>query len=376
MRLLKLIPAILLLVIFQYTNGTPYNERSIDFKVNKTEQDRKDGIYAEFNTNKGRIVARLEYEKTPLTVANFIGLTEGTISNASFPKGVSFYKGSVWHRVVKGHVIQGGSPVTDKAPEKEETGSTGYVIPNEITDLRHNKAGILGMANSGPHTNTCQYYITLAERSYLDGNYTVFGEVVEGIDVVNAIIQGDTTYSISIIRKGKDAESFIVNDVTFKKMLDYQWNKVKQEEKTRKENDEKFISGNFPGLIATASGLRYKILNPGSGDHPPKGSVLNVSYTGRLINGVTFTSSAESGRPTANINPTVFEYSADSGDFIKGLREGLAEMKEGEKRLLIIPSSLAYGENGFYARNIAGQKRFVISPGETLILEVTLISFK
>jgi len=173
-----------------------------------------------------------------MTVANFIGLAEGTIHNASYPAGISFYSGSIWHRVVKGHVIQGGSPVIDKAPGKEEPGATGYVIPNEITDLSHNKAGMVGMANSGPNTNTCQYYITLGDRSYLDGNYTVFGEVVEGMDVVNKIVQGDTTFTISIVRKGKEAESFIVNDATFKMLLDAQWNKVKQEENIRKEKDK------------------------------------------------------------------------------------------------------------------------------------------
>jgi peptidylprolyl isomerase len=311
-----------------------------------------------------------------MTVANFIGLAEGTISNASYPPGVPFYNGSKWHRVVKGHVIQGGSPATGKSPEKDEVSATGYVIPNEISDLSHNRAGMLGMANSGPHTNTCQYYITLGDRSYLDGNYTLFGEVVEGMDVVNKIVQGDTTYSIAIIRAGEDAEKFAVNDETFNYLVNRQWRKVKSEEEIRKIKDEKFISDNFPGLISTSSGLRYKVLVSGQGNSPSSGSQMSVSYSGRLINGVSFASTNDAGKPAMNAKPAAFTFNADSAGFIKGLKEGLTGMKTGEKRLLIIPPELGYGENGFYVREIPGQKRFVISPREILILEVTLISFK
>jgi cyclophilin family peptidyl-prolyl cis-trans isomerase len=340
------------------------------------EQDKKDGLFAEFNTNKGRIVVRLDYKKAPMTVANFVGLTEGTIHNASYPPGVPFYKGSIWHRVVKGHVIQGGSPVVDKAPEKEEVGATGYVIPNEITDLSHNKAGMFGIANSGPHTNTCQYYITLGDRSYLDGNYTVFGEVVAGMDVVFKIVQGDTTRSISIIRSGEEAKKFIVNDLTFKELVDKQWQKVRKEEELRKINDEKFISENNPGLKVTASGLRYKVLKAGSGDTPVAGSQINVSYSGKLINGTKFVSTTDAGKPGTDTEPMAFIHQLGTNIPTRGFDEGVSTMKVGEKRLLIIPPDLAYGINGFYAKDIPGQKRFVISPGEVLIIEVTLISWK
>ena len=143
---------------------------------------------------------------------------------------------------MKGHVIQGGEPSTVKDPANSEVNSTGYEIPNEITDLSHNKAGMLGMANAGPNTNTCEYYITLADRSYLDGNYTLFGEVVDGMDVVNKIEKGDTTFSITIIRAGAEAEKFIVNDDIFKALVDKQWKKVKYEKEQKKSEVEKFIS--------------------------------------------------------------------------------------------------------------------------------------
>jgi cyclophilin family peptidyl-prolyl cis-trans isomerase/FKBP-type peptidyl-prolyl cis-trans isomerase len=353
-----------------------YGIANLDHQLSRDGYFMPDGIYADFNTNKGRISVMLDYKKAPVTVANFIGLAEGTISNASYPEGVPFFNGSKWHRVVKGHVIQGGSPAIDKAPEKEDVSATGYFIPNEIADLSHNKAGMLGMANSGPHTNTCQYYITLGDRSYLDGKYSLFGEVVDGMDVVNKIVQGDTTYSISIIRAGAEAEKFVVNDEVFSNLLDIQWRKVKFEEGMRKAKDEKFITDNYSGLITSSSGLKYKVLIPGKGNAQPAGAQLMVNYTGRLINGVTFSSSADAGKPTTNNKPAEFLYSSDNKSFIKGLAEGLTGMKQGEKRLLIIPSDLGYGENGFYAKDIPGQKRFVISPRETLILEVTLISFK
>jgi carboxypeptidase Q len=353
-----------------------YGIANLDHLLSREDFFMPDGIYADFSTNKGRISVMLDYKKAPMTVANFIGLAEGTISNASYPSGVPFYNGSKWHRVVKGHVIQGGSPAIATTPEKDEVSDTGYVLPNEISDLSHYKAGMFGMANSGPHTNTCQYYITLGDRSYLDGNYTLFGEVVEGMDVVNKIVQGDTTYTITIVRAGEEPEKFIVNDEVFQRLVDRQWRKVKYEMDMKKAKDEKFIVENYPDLTTTPSGLRYKIILNGKGNPSSAGAQMNVIYTGRLINGLTFASSADTGKPAMNSKPVVFSYRSDSEDFIKGLKEGLTDMRPGEKRLLIIPSDLAYGEKGFYSKDVPGQKRFVISPGETLILEVTLISIK
>jgi peptidylprolyl isomerase len=337
---------------------------------------RPDGIYAVLNTNKGKITVLLYPKKAPVTVANFVGLTEGTITNASYPLGIPFYKGSIWHRVVKGHVIQGGEPSIVKDPANAEVNSTGYEIPNEISDLSHNKAGMIGMANAGPNTNTCEYYITLADRSYLDGNYTLFGEVVDGIDVVNKIVQGDTTLSVNIIRAGAEAEKYIVNDVVFKELLDIQWRKVKYEKEIRKLREEKFIADNYPGLTSLPDGLRYKTLSEGKGNSPATGSSLTLKYTGRLINGLTFVSSADKGKPIPASKPVEFSYKAGEESQIKGLDEAISDMKTGEKRLLVIPAELAYGINsGYYGKDITGQKRFVISPGETLILEVTLLRY-
>ena len=121
------------------------------------------------------------------------------------------------------------------------------------------------MANSGPNTNTCQFYITLGDRSYLDGNYTLFGEVVDGMDVVNKIVQGDTIYSVTIVRAGQEAEKFIVNDQKFQDLVERQWRKVKNEKAQKDARDEKFIIDNYPGLGSRPDGSRIKALKEGTG---------------------------------------------------------------------------------------------------------------
>jgi FKBP-type peptidyl-prolyl cis-trans isomerase len=233
---------------------------------------------------------------------------------------------------------------------------------------------MIGMANSGPNTNTCEYYITLGDRSYLDGNYTLFGEVVDGMDVVNNIVQGDTTRSITIVRAGAEAEKFVVNDETFKELADRQWRKVNYEKAEKKAVEDKFINDNYKGLQILSDGLRYKVLEQGKGNKPSDGSVLTVKYSGKIISGFSFASSADQGKPVPGLKPVVFSHPIGKDELIKGLNEALQDMQPGEKRLLIVPPELAYGINSaYYGKEIAGQKRFVISPGETLILEVTLI---
>jgi cyclophilin family peptidyl-prolyl cis-trans isomerase len=352
-----------------------YGTANLDHLLSRDGNFMPDGIYADFNTNKGRISVMLDYKKAPMTVANFIGLAEGTISNATYPLATPFFKGSIWHRVVKGHVIQGGEPSTVKDPATADVNSTGYQLPNEITSLSHNKAGMIGMANDGPNTNTCEYYITLADRSYLDGNYTLFGEVVDGMDVVNKIAVGDTTLSVTIIRAGAEAEKFTVNDETFKIMVDKQWKKVNAEKESRKSEDEKFISSKYPGLTSLPDGMRYKILVEGSGNKANDGQELQVKYEGRLISGMSFVSSADDGKPVSAAKSKDFSHTMGHEGLIKGLDEALKDMKAGEKRLLIIPPELGFGvKSAYYGKETPGQKRFVISPGETLILEATLVT--
>jgi peptidyl-prolyl cis-trans isomerase A (cyclophilin A) len=197
------------------------------------------------------------------------------------------------------------------------------------------------------------------------------------MDIVNKIAQGDTTFSVTIIRAGADAEKFIVNDNTFKELVDKQWRKVNYEKEFRTAKDEKFIIDNYPGLTLLPNGVRYKVLMQGTGNLPAEGTALSVMYTGKLINGLSFASSADGGKPVPGSKPVIFSFISGKDKLITGLQESLKDMKSGEKRLLVIPPAMGYGINsGYYGKEILGQKRFVISPGETLILEVSLVNLK
>jgi peptidylprolyl isomerase len=178
----------------------------------------QDGLYAEFDTTKGKIVVKLEFEKTPLTVANFVGLAEGTKNyskDGSAPKpqnGAPFYDGIVFHRVIKGFMIQGGDPTGTGR------GGPGYRFKDEIDpSLKHNRAGILSMANAGPATNGSQFFITHVATPHLDGRHAVFGHVVEGQSVVDAIGQGDKINKLKIIRVGEKAKAFKGDQADFEK---------------------------------------------------------------------------------------------------------------------------------------------------------------
>lgn len=168
-----------------------------------------EGLYAKFMTSKGDILIKLEFEKTPLTVANFVGLAEGT-KDSNRGKGVRFYDGLVFHRVISNFMIQGGDPTGSGS------GGPGYKFPDEFdSTLRHDAPGVLSMANAGPGTNGSQFFITHVKTPWLDGKHTVFGHVVEGQDVVNAIRQGDAIKSIDIIRVGVKATAFKADQESF-----------------------------------------------------------------------------------------------------------------------------------------------------------------
>ena len=307
----------------------------------------KNGLYAIVKTSKGNITLNLEFEKTPATVGNFVALCEGEIKNSSKDLGVPYYNNMKFHRVINDFMIQGG------CPSGTGTGNPGYKFDDEFhPELKHDKAGILSMANAGPGTNGSQFFITHVPTSWLDNKHTVFGSVLDGMDIVNSIEQGDEIIAIKISRIGDKANSFNA----LKSFNDFNESAV-QREKEIKENNLKNLNNISEGFEVTSSGLRYKITDKGNGNSAVIGKNVKVHYKGQLIDGTVFDSSFKRNEP--------IEFTLGIGQVIKGWDEGLALLSEGDKARFIIPSDLAYGEAG------AGG---VIPPNANLIFDVELVS--
>ncbi len=315
----------------------------------------KDGLYAKFDTSKGEIVCMLEFEKTPLTVANFVGLAEGTkeLGGGAGTSGNKFYDGLTFHRVIPDFMIQGGCPLGTG------TGGPGYTFPDEIDpSLKHTGPGILSMANAGPGTNGSQFFITHVPTPWLDGKHTVFGHVVEGQDVVNKIEGGDKINSVTIIRVGDKATNFKSDQAAFDALLSSMEERAQEKEKAAAEEAEKLIAEKWPTAITTASGLKYVVVEEGNGEETPsKGANVTAHYTGKLLDGTKFDSSYDRGQPIT--------FPVGAGRVIKGWDEAFLGMKKGEKRVLIIPSDLGYGPSG----------RGPIPPNATMIFDVELVDF-
>jgi peptidylprolyl isomerase len=289
-----------------------------------------DGLYAEIATARGTIVISLAWDKAPMTVSNFVGLSEGSL-RANGTAGKKYFDGLSFHRVVAGFVVQGGDPKGDGS------GGPGYEFPNETSPgLKHDSAGVVAMANAGPDTNGSQFYVTLAPAPNLDGGYSVFGKVVKGMDVVSSIKQGDTMKSVRILRVGTAARAFTVNQAGFDDMVAKATARKAGETTRAREAALIDIKKKWPGLITTKSGLMYEVLTNGSGASPASTSTVSVKYTGTLLDGTVFDSTDSRGAASFPANQV-----------IPGWTEALVTMKRGEKRRLVIPPDLAYGERGY-----------------------------
>ncbi len=347
--------------------------------------DLDDGLYADIKTNKGDMIVKLEFEKTPVTVANFVSLSEGKNPFVSEEyKGKKYYDKVIFHRVMKDFMIQGGDPTGTGM------GNPGYKFKDEFSDsLRHYKKGILSMANSGPKTNGSQFFITHKETPFLDGIdkngnlkncanprvgcHTVFGEVVKGLNIVDSIaavevnnknkpIEDVVISTVEIVRKGKVAKKFNAVQV----MKNY-FEEAKEEEKKlaalKQEAEKKKIA--FAAEAAEQikkaevlpSGLKVLVLKEGTSLKPKIGQKVALKYAGWLSDGTLFdTSETEIAKMFGkfeNINamhrgdmtPMEIVCSPEAG-LVPGFKEGMLLMKVGEKIRLFIPPHLGYGNQG------------------------------
>jgi cyclophilin family peptidyl-prolyl cis-trans isomerase len=324
--------------------------------------DLGDGIFADIQTTKGDMIVKLHYAQTPITVANFISLAEGTSTHVvDSLKGKRYYDGIIFHRVIKDFMIQGGDPTG------QGNGNPGYKFADEFVDsLKHDKKGILSMANAGPGTNGSQFFITHKETPFLNGKHTVFGEVVVGLEVIDSIANVETgpkdkpvdsvvIKHVEIIRNGKEARKFdalAVMDDYFASAAEAQ----KELEKTKKTMAAEFESQKKEAQ-STESGLQYYVIKEGNGSKASIGDVVLVDYAGYYENGNLFdTSILEIAEKFGNVNPRKqangmykampMEISPDAG-IIPGFKEGLMLMEVGSKVRLFIPYYLAYGEAGY-----------------------------
>ena len=309
----------------------------------------QDGIYAKFNTSKGAITVKLTYDKTPGTVGNLVALAEGNLENKVKPQGTPYYDGLKFHRVIPDFMIQGGCPLGTG------TGDGGYKFDDEFhPDLTHNGPGVLSMANAGPGTNGTQFFITHVATPWLDNKHTVFGHVVEGQEVVDAIAQGDALDTLEIIRVGADAEAWNAVEA-FRTFEGSREKRMAEARAAQKEALDKVSAG----FSETASGLRYQIIQKGSGVKAEKGQQVSVHYQGALIDGTVFDSSYKRKEP--------IEFQLGIGQVISGWDEGLQLLHVGDKARFVIPSDLAYGSAG------AGG---VIPPDAILVFDVELVGAK
>jgi peptidylprolyl isomerase len=320
-----------------------------------------DGLFARISTVKGDIVVRLEFQKTPMTVCNFVALAEGKMKAAA---GKPFYDGLVFHRVIsrangdsQDFMIQGGDPLGNG------TGGPGYKFPDEFDpSLKHDGPGILSMANSGPGTNGSQFFITHVATPWLDGKHSVFGRVALGQAVVNAIRQGDKINRITIIRNGYAANAFKADQDSFDGLVRNAAAALSARNKAQQDARIAEVQKKYPATQISPSGLRYIIQKEGKGEKPAPGKIALTNYKASLVSGQTFDNSDMIGGPQ--------EFRI--GTMLPGLDESLRDMRAGEKRTVIIPPQLAFGETGLV--NKEGVR--VVPPNSFVVFELELVEIK
>jgi len=309
----------------------------------------QDGIYVKITTEKGEILGKLTYKRTPGTVGNFVALAEGNLENKAKPQGTPYYDGLKFHRVLPNFMVQGGDPAGTGA------GGPGYKFDDEFhPELKHDKPGIFSMANAGPGTNGSQFFITHVPTDWLNNKHTVFGNVIEGQDIVDSIAQGDTMQKVEIIRVGEEAKKWNAVE-TFRQFT----GALAEREAQANKSQEQAMKELTQGFDKTESGLHYKFIQKGEGVKAEKGKTVAVHYKGMLPDGSVFDTSYKRGNP--------IEFPLGTGQVIEGWDEGIQLLQVGDKARFVIPPHLGYGAQG------AGG---VIPPNATLVFDVELMDVK
>jgi cyclophilin family peptidyl-prolyl cis-trans isomerase len=291
------------------------------------DPDLPDGLYARIVTGKGEITVKLFPERAPTTVMNFVGLAEGEIDNDHAPDK-PYYDGLTFHRVEPGFVIQGGDPNGDGS------GGPGYRFPTEThPELLHDKPGMVAMANSGPDTNGSQFYITMAPTPHLDGGYNVFGEVVEGMDVVTAIEAGDRIREVKIVRAGDEARAYAATQEAFDRLVAAIAEERERERVAEQEAALDRLREQYPGLAEHEdTGLLLAEIEPGSGEEPTQGDEIEIHIVWSLPDGTQLDNTRDRGAPQRYV------YLRDR--LIEGLEIAIGTMKVGERTIAAVPPSL------------------------------------
>ncbi len=346
---------------------------------NNQYPDLEDGLYAEFVTNKGTMVAKLTYEKTPVTVANFVALAEGNHPMVTDSlKGKKYYNGLTFHRVMDKFMIQGGDPTATG------TGDPGFKFGDEFhPDLKHDKPGILSMANGGPATNGSQFFITEIPKPNLNNRHAVFGELVKGLEIQDTISNVKTSQpgnkpvedvviqELNIIRIGFAAKSFDAPKTFTEELpkIAEKQKEVKEQQRLKAEEEQKakdaknievatsvkpVLDGYLAKAKASASGLKTHYIVKGTGEKPKQGDNVKVYYEGYFADGRLFDSNRQDIEEKHGMlndmkvqrkmyAPMPMQISPDAR-MIPGFKEATAQLRVGEKAFFYLPYHLAYGE--------------------------------
>lgn len=297
----------------------------------RKEEKLPDGLYARIKTARGEITVNLEYKKAPMTVTNFVGLAEGSLEGTG---GLPFYDGLIFHRVEEDFAIMGGDPAGNG------TGDPGWLFPDEIVpEFSHDMMGVVGMSNYGRNTNGSQFYITLAPALYLDGSYTVFGNVIRGLDILKKIKAGDRITSIRIERVGEAAKAFKADQESWNTLYAEAAERAVEENKQIRAATIRRIQSIWPELEEKNNGFLVHIMQKGTGQKVRRFGLATVDYIGMLPDGTVFDQSRLHGGP--------IQIEVGTGYVIPGWDLILADMQVGERRLVAIPPEFGYGSSGY-----------------------------